>query len=39
MPKNRKSKEIDQESSLTFVDWLLAIDLDPFKTESGNREE
>jgi hypothetical protein len=39
MPKNMKSKRIDRESSLTFVDWLLAIDLDPFKTGPGNRDE
>ena len=39
IPKNMKSKRIDQESSLTFVDWLLAIDLDPFKTGPGNRDE
>jgi len=39
MPKNTKPKRIDPESSLTFVDWLLAIDLDPFKTGPGNRDE
>ena len=39
MPKNTKPKEIGQESSLTFVDWLLAIDLDPLKTGSRNRDE
>jgi hypothetical protein len=39
MPKKTRPKRIDQESSLTFVDWLLAIDLDPFKTGPGNRDE
>jgi hypothetical protein len=39
MPKNTKPQRIDEESSLTFVDWLLAIDLDPFKTGPGNRDE
>jgi hypothetical protein len=39
MAKDAKSKEVNQESSLTFVDWLLAIDLDPLKTETGNRDE
>jgi hypothetical protein len=39
MAKDAKSKEVDLESSLTFVDWLLAIDLDPLKTGTGNRDE
>jgi hypothetical protein len=39
MPENLKSEQVDQESSLTFVDWLLAIDLDPLKTGPDNRRE
>jgi len=39
MPKNSKSKAVDRDSSLTFVDWLLAIDLDPLKTGTSNRDE
>jgi len=39
MPKRAKSKGVDQESSLTFVDWLLAIDLDPLRAGHGNRDE
>jgi hypothetical protein len=39
MPKDAKSKAVDHESSLTFVDWLLAIDLDPLKTGTGSRDE
>jgi hypothetical protein len=38
MPKHSKSKEKDQESSLTFIDWLLAIDLDPLNTGAGNKD-
>ena len=38
MPKHPKSKGIDHEPSLTFVDWLLAIDLDPLNTRTGNRD-
>ena len=39
VPKDAKSEKMNQESSLTFVDWLLAIDLDPLKTGAGNRDE
>jgi hypothetical protein len=39
MPKDEKSERVNQESSLTFVDWLLAIDLDPLKTGADNRDE
>ena len=38
MPKRAKSERMDQESSLTFVDWLLAIDLDPLKTGTTSRD-
>jgi hypothetical protein len=38
MPKRAKSERIDQESGLTFVGWLLAINLDPLKTETTNKD-
>jgi hypothetical protein len=39
MPEDLKSERVDQGSSLTFVDWLLAIDLDPLKTGPESRCE
>jgi hypothetical protein len=38
MPKHSKSKGTDRESNLAFIDWLLAIDLDPLNSVTANKD-